>query len=246
MLLKEVMNGRNIRCKTTKRIPTYNRFDWIRSYNIPGCECTGGYIRLCNNGWHWFIHWKKVSETVHSFTEKQTFQDVTINGTFDGNSVVNKSKLTDALANYGKTVIGEGDLNNITNEGEYTIAWGAKLINEPTETVNERLLIVHRTLAGDGSFDYTWQEWRLRGNSEIYVRSQADKVAGIWSPWEKIALKSDLLENYTGQAFNFANFVNNKIVKKYVLPSQESLYLMKMEDLLMFNYLILRVLLVLM
>ncbi len=45
---------------------------------------------------------KKVSETIHSFTQKQTFQDVTINGTFDGNSVVNVDKLNGALTNYEK------------------------------------------------------------------------------------------------------------------------------------------------
>lgn len=109
------------------------------------------------------------------------------------NKAVTSNAVNGALANYGKSIIGSGDLNSITEEGEYTISWGAKLINEPIETVNERLLIVHRTLAGGGSFDYTWQEWRLRGNSEIYVRSQADKVAGTWSSWEKIALKSDLV-----------------------------------------------------
>ena len=43
---------------------------------------------------------KKVSETIHSFTQKQIFQDVTINGTFDGNSVVNVDKLNSALTNY--------------------------------------------------------------------------------------------------------------------------------------------------
>lgn len=43
---------------------------------------------------------QKVTETVHSFSQKQIFQDVTINGTFDGNNVVNQSKLNGALTNY--------------------------------------------------------------------------------------------------------------------------------------------------
>lgn len=47
---------------------------------------------------------QKVSETVHSFSQKQIFQDVTINGTFDGNNVVNQSKLNGALGSYQKTV----------------------------------------------------------------------------------------------------------------------------------------------
>ena len=164
---------------------------------------------------------KKVGETVHSFTEKQTFQDVTINGTFDGDNVVNKNKLSSVLADYAKGQNGTNpisDCNLAIHTGIYYFT--GLTSNCPPASIGYK--------ASDGSgtiyvssYDENFVNQIVQDfyeNGVLYFRTC---YGGTWGEWKRIATKSDLLENYKGQAFNFANFVNDKIVKKICIAQSK-------------------------
>ena len=142
---------------------------------------------------------KKVSETIHSFTQKQTFQDVTINGTFDGDSVVNVDKLNGALTNYvhfGNT-LANVDLNDVKQAGFYVGNWANGCTNIPKgyDTLFEFSLEVI-----DGGI-YPKQVFRGRNNFVAQRTLDNNEILGThWTDWVQVETKKLILSGNTGQS----------------------------------------------
>lgn len=136
---------------------------------------------------------QKVSETVHSFSQKQTFQDVTINGTIGGSGFESALAIYEKIRDYdGDTSV---DANTITAQGIYRFraTYTGTATNLPTwQKTGGAVLDVHNM----GT--YCIQRFYPYGDdTTVYIRKKSYGSGAPnykWSSWEKLATESNTVK----------------------------------------------------
>lgn len=164
-------------CPTTsvKDVTTTGRYYCWGCTDLPQGVGTYGYLEV-------FIH---PTTTNHRYlrytsaTEEGTWE----RSTFDGSTWTEWRRLaTTDTVHMSKSLVGNEDLNTITNEGEYYYGWWQETIqNSPVHSAFH--LSVERISADEVSQTYTAY---TGGSNEVWFR-QSTNGKTIWSAWKKIA-----------------------------------------------------------
>jgi hypothetical protein len=164
-------------CPTTsvKEVTTTGRYYCWGSTDLPPGVGTYGYLEV-------FVH---PTTTNHRYlrytaaTEEGTWEC----STFDGSTWTEWRRLaTTDTVHISKSLVGNEDLNTITDEGEYYHGWWQETIqNSPVHSAFH--LSVERISAAEVSQTYTAY---TGGSNDVWFR-QSNNGKTSWSAWKKIA-----------------------------------------------------------